>query len=180
MVIGKTCDNKIKITTDNPKGLRVVNCVCCNGFCQKLIAALEPVGIPPRKPTSVTWNLTWPFGTFDPELDYWNSTGLITAEMPSLSTGSAFKCDTPEDPLYCFINFTYLYFGLVGISDHLDGRCLFYIVYEYVKEINGRPAGGDGYITIGPFTTEEFLTSHTIEFLGYTATLTFSPNFCSF
>jgi len=152
-----------------------VSCSCCE--CPAIIDLLKPIGNPPIKPTSLTWNLTWPFGTFNPELDSWNSTGTITtADGVGAFTGDAFKCRSPEEPEYCYIAFNFLSFGLVYTSRDENGKCYFYISYSYQGTIYFPPAG-EGEDTLGPFTTEELLTSHTIEFLGYTATLTISPNF---
>jgi hypothetical protein len=154
-----------------------VSCSCCE--CVTIIETLKAIGSPPIKPTSLTWNLTWPFGSFDPEIDGWDSTGTITtADGEGAFTGGAFKCRSPEDPELC-PNFSFLNFGLVFTGQEYAPaggglKCRFYIFYVYQQSYPIQAVGED---TLGPFTTEELLTSHTIEFLGYTATLTISPIF---
>jgi hypothetical protein len=61
MTLGRTSDNKIKIKTDSPKGLRAVECACCNpgpcGGCPDLIGSLPQEAPLAEPPSSIAWQV---------------------------------------------------------------------------------------------------------------------------
>lgn len=68
MTLGRTSDNKLKIKTDSPKGLRAVSCGCCGAICGWPAFSTPMEGAQRFKYLTTEISANYSFSNFDPAL----------------------------------------------------------------------------------------------------------------